>query len=81
MTWRCYRIHNLKSLFDEWQYQALHKTSPPAPSSSSQCFYSVNVDTDKDIEYSNMAISQHFTQYAALHTNWQHNTQCHKLKI
>ena len=34
-----------------------HTSSPPAElvTPSSQCFYSVNVETDKDIEYSNMA--------------------------
>ena len=36
-----------------------------APRSLVVCFYSVGVDTDKDIEYSALAISQHFTQYAA----------------
>ena len=29
------------------------------------CFYSLGVDTDKNIEYSNMDISGYFTQYAA----------------
>ena len=43
-----------------------------APRSLVVCFYSVGVDTDKDIEYSALAISQHFTQYAATT-----NTHCH----
>ena len=42
-----------------------------APRSLVVCFYSVGVDTDKDIEYSALAISQHFTQYAAT------TTHCH----
>ena len=39
------------------------------PRSLVVCFYSVGVDTDKDIEYSALAISQHFTQYAATTTH------------
>ena len=49
-----------------------------APRSLVVCFYSVGVDTDKDIEYSALAISQHFTQYAAT-TNTHCDADAHML--